>query len=219
MILYDAHHLAQCYAVRLLAGYLGITLDLHPLDVYPGHEHRSDAFLALNPLGTLPVLVDGALVVTDWQEALAHCALAHGPAWVPAHRPALFGWLGMARDLDASAGAARLIDTFGAPGDGDAARARADLLLDEAERRVWFAERAGHDWLVEGTGPTIADVACFVVIAPSEDGGLSLRDRPALRRWCDRMRFLPGFVAMSGVFAPMANTGANTGAVIAAGTA
>jgi glutathione S-transferase len=206
MILYDAHHLAPCYAVRLLAGYLGMALELHPLDVYPGHEDRSDSFLALNPRGTLPVLVDGGLVVTDWQEALAHCALLHDRAWVPADRPAVIGWLGMARDLGASAGAARLIDTFGAPGDADAARVRADILLEEAERRVWFNERAGHEWLVEGAHPTIADVACFVYIAPCEDGGLSLRDRPALRRWCDRMRFLPGFVAMGGVFAPMANT-------------
>jgi len=32
-----------------------------------------------------------------------------------------------------------------------------------------------------------------------------LRDRPALRRWIDRVRFAPGFIAMSGVFPPMTN--------------
>jgi len=115
--------------------------------------------------------------------------------------------LGMARDLAASAGLARLIDTFGAPGDADAARARADVLLDEIERRVWFGERARADWLVAGPRPSIADLAAFAFIAPCEDGGLSLRDRPALRRWCDRVRFVPGFVSMSGVFPPMARTG------------
>ena len=60
-------------------------------------------------------------------------------------------------------------------------------------------------WLA-GEAPSIADVAAFVMIAPAEDAGLSLRDRPALRRWCDRVRFLQGFVAMSGIFPPMANT-------------
>jgi len=204
MIVYDAHHLAECYAVRLLAGVLGIVLTTVPVDVYPGREHRTDGFLALSPLGTLPVLIDGARVLTDWQEILAHLALRHNPGWFPAHDPALIGWLGMARDLAASAGLARMIDTFGAPGDADAARARADLLLDEIERRVWFGERGGQDWLM--LAPSIADIAAFVFIAPCEDGGLSLRDRPALRRWCDRVRFLPGFVAMSGVFPPMANT-------------
>jgi len=217
MILYDAHHLAPCYAVRLLAGCLGVTLELEPLDVYPGHANQTEAFLALNPLGTLPVLVDGPCIITDWLEALAHLALTHDRAWFPAEHAALIGWLGMARDLGASAGAARLIDTFGAPGDAAAARAQANALLDEVERRLWFSERGfgergfgeriGQDWLIEGPHPSIADLACFVFIAPCEDGGLSLRDRPALRRWCDRVRFLPGFVSMSGVFPPMANTG------------
>lgn len=204
MIVYDAHHLAECYAVRLLAGVLGVVLTTVPVDVYPGHENRTDDFLALSPLGTLPLLVDGDRVLTDWQEMLAHLALQYNPTWFPAQDPALIGWLGMARDLAASAGLARMIDTFGAPGDADAARAHAGLLLDEIERRVWFGERAGQDWLMPR--PSIADIAAFVFIATCEDGGLSLRDRPALRRWCDRVRFLPGFVPMSGVFPPMANT-------------
>jgi glutathione S-transferase len=206
MILYDAHHLAECYAARLLAGCLNVPLTLKPLDVFPGREHRTEGYLALNLLGTLPVMVDGSRVLTDWQEILAHLALRHDRAWLPADDAALFGWLGMARDLAESAGRARLIDTFGAAGDADAARDRADDLLDEIERRLWFGERAGHDWLIPGPRPSIADIAAFVFIAPCEDGGLSLRDRPALRRWCDRVRFLPGFVAMSGVFPPMANT-------------
>ena len=207
MILYDAHHVPECYAVRLLAAILGVTLTQVPVDVYPGHENRTDAFLALNPLGTLPVLTDGERVLTDWQEILADLALRHNPAWYPAHDPALTGWLGIARDLAASAGLARMIETFDAPGDADLARTRANALLDEIERRMWFGERAGSAWLMPGPHPTIADMAAFVFIAPCEDGGLTLRDRPALRRWCDRVRFLPGFVAMSGVFPPMANTG------------
>lgn len=205
MILHDAHHLAECYAVRLLAALLGAPLTLVPMDVYPGHDHRSDAFLAINPLGTLPVLVDGDAVITDWQAALAHLAALHAPVWLGSDTAALVGWLGMARDLAASLGRARLVDTFGAAGDAAALRRIADPLLDECERRVWFAERAGQMWLA-GAGPTIADIAAFVMIAPAEDAGLSLRDRPALRRWCDRVRFLPGFIAVSGIFPPMANT-------------
>lgn len=206
MILHDAHHLAPCYAVRLLAGLIGIDLVLQAMDVYPGHDADTPAFRTLNPAGTLPVLVDGDAVLTDWQEILAHLALAHAQQWYPAGSPSLIGWLGLARDLAASAGAARMIDTFGAPGDAAAARAAAEPLLDEVERRLWFAERAGDNWALPGPAPTIADIALFVMIAPAEDGGLSLRDRPAIRRWIDRVRFLPGFVAMSGVFPPMANT-------------
>ena len=206
MILYDAHHLAECYAVRLLAARLGCDLTLVPVDVYPGHEHHAEAFAAINPLASLPVLIDGERVLTDWQEIMVDLALRHDAAWCPLHDPALVGWLGMARDLGGSAGLARMIDTFGAPGDADAARARAAILLDEIERRLWFGERSGWHWLMPGPHPTVADLAAFVFVAPCEDGGSSLRDRPALRRWCDRIRFAPGFVAMSGVFPPMANT-------------
>jgi glutathione S-transferase len=207
MILHDAHHLAPCYAVRLLAALVGADLTLVPLDVYPGQDHRSPAFLAINPLGTLPVLTCDGRVLTDWQEMLALIALRHDPAWFPGHDPALIGALGVARDLLASAGAARMIATFGAPGDIGQARAAAEPLLDAIEQRRWHDERAGHRWLIPGPAPTIADIAAFVSIAPCEDAGISLRDRPALRRWCDAVRFLPGFVAMSGVFPPMANTG------------
>lgn len=207
MILHDAHHLAPCYAVRLLAGLAEVPITLQPLDVYPGHDTDTAQFRALNPAGTLPVLTDGAHVLTDWQAILAHIALTRAPAWYPAGDPALIGALGLARDLAASAGAARMIETFGAPGDAAAARDLAEPLLDEVERRLWFGERAGQDWVLPGAHPTIGDVALFVMIAPAEDGGLSLRDRPATRRWIDRVRFLPGFVSMSGVFPPMANTG------------
>ncbi len=212
MILYDAPHLARCYAVRLLAGCLGLKPAIIPMDVYPGRDHQAEAFLAINPLGTLPVLTDAGRVLTDWQEILVWLAQAHGRKWYPAHDSALTWWLGLARDLDASAGQARMIDTFGAPGDAAAARASAEPLLDEAERRVWFGERSGYHWLVPGPHPSIADIACFTGIAPCEDGGLSMRDRPALRRWCDRIRFLDGFVAMGGIFPPMA--GATIGPVI-----
>jgi glutathione S-transferase len=34
----------------------------------------------------------------------------------------------------------------------------------------------------------------------SEEGGIPRQDYPAIRRWCDRVKRLPGFIVMSGVF-------------------
>jgi glutathione S-transferase len=34
----------------------------------------------------------------------------------------------------------------------------------------------------------------------SEEGGISRQDYPAIRRWTDRVRRIPGFMVMSGIF-------------------
>jgi len=72
-------------------------------------------------------------------------------------------------------------------------------VLDE---HLWFREQEGLEWVCEAEHPTIADIAIFPDVVLSEEGGISRLDYPALRRWTDRVRHLPGFVPMSGIFAP-----------------
>jgi glutathione S-transferase len=79
-----------------------------------------------------------------------------------------------------------------------------DVPSEAAARTLLFgervAERRAERWLVTGEHPTIADVACFPDVALGEEGGVARQDYPAVRRWLDRMRRLPGFVTMPGVF-------------------
>jgi glutathione S-transferase len=56
------------------------------------------------------------------------------------------------------------------------------------------------DWVCSGSHPTIADIAIFPDVVLSEEGGVSRLDYPALRRWTDRVKALPGFTIMPGVF-------------------
>lgn len=77
-------------------------------------------------------------------------------------------------------------------------KARLFGILDE---HLWFGETAKDDWIVPGAHPTIADIACFPYVALSEEGGISRQDYPAIRRRCDRVKRIPGFVGMSGIFA------------------
>ena len=65
MILYDYVLSPDCYKVRLLAALVGAKLDLRAVDFHPGGEHRSPAFLRINPAGTIPVLEDGDLILTE----------------------------------------------------------------------------------------------------------------------------------------------------------
>ncbi|MNO66907.1 hypothetical protein D3C76_577060 [compost metagenome] len=70
-------------------------------------------------------------------------------------------------------------------------------MLDE---QLWFSEQEKSGWICRGDHPTIADIACFPYVMLSDEGGISLIDYPALRRWTDRIKRLPGFIVMSGVF-------------------
>jgi len=65
--LYDYSLSGNCFKVRQLLAFLGVEYETSPIDFYPGFEHRGDTFLALNPLGQLPVIEDGDLVLRDAQ--------------------------------------------------------------------------------------------------------------------------------------------------------
>jgi glutathione S-transferase len=68
--LYDYPLSGNCYKLRLLMHMLNLDYETRPVDFYPGREHKSEWFLALNPLGQLPVLQDGELVLRDAQAIL-----------------------------------------------------------------------------------------------------------------------------------------------------
>jgi len=43
---------------------------------------------------------------------------------------------------------------------------------------------------------TIADLACYSYVATAPEGGVSLADYPAIRRWLKRVESLPGFTPL-----------------------
>ena len=206
LTLYDYALSGNCYKVRLLLALLEVPHTLHPVDFYPGREHKSPWFLALNPLGQLPVVRDGDLVLRDAQAILVHLASRYDAAgsWYPLAAPERLGsitsWLMFADALSASASAARLHDGMFYDFDVDRCRARAHELFRIVDEHLWFAEQVGSAWLCPGERPTIADIACFPYVMLSEEGGIARRDYPALRRWTDRIRQLPGFIVMPGIF-------------------
>ena len=67
-------------------------------------------------------------------------------------------------------------------------------LFRELDQHLWFGEREGKPFLC-GDHPTVADIGCFPEVTMSDQAGISRLPYPALRRWTDRMRGLPGFRA------------------------
>jgi len=206
LTLYDYELSGNCYKIRLLLRFLGLDYNTRHVDSHPGSEHRSDWFLALNPLGQLPVLDDNGYVLRDANAILTYLTSRYdrGGEWgcgTSADRNGRIGeWLGFAVEMTASIGAARLHDAFFYDLDADTARGNGKRLLRFLDEHLWFQERLGHAWLIEGDHPTIADIASFAYSALSEDAGLPRQNYPAIRRWHDRFKRIPGFCIMPGVF-------------------
>ena len=206
LTLYDFELSGNCYKLRLFMAILGLRYDTVPVDFYPGRGHKTEAFLKLNPLGQLPVLVDDGVVLRDSQAILVHLARNYDATglWYPEGnatvRAEIEHWHGFADRLTDTASAARLVMGMFYPFDLDVAQAGAHRLFRQLDEHLWFAEKAGREWLCGAAHPTTADIACFPYVALSEEGGISRQDYPAIRRWLDRVKRIPGFTAMSGIF-------------------
>ena len=204
--LYDYELSGNCYKLRLMMSMLGIEHETVAVDFYPGNEHKSEWFRELNPLGQLPVIEDGGLVLRDAQAILVHLAANYDPSgkWYPVNEPKHLGvvnqWLAFADGITATSSAARLHDGLFYDFDIDSCRAGAHRLFRILDEHLWFQEVEGQNWICAGNHPTIADIACFPYVILSEEGGISRQDYPAIRRWTDRVKRIPGFVVMSGVF-------------------
>lgn len=197
MKLYDLELSGNCYKVRLFCALLDLPLTLEPIDTRAG-AHKQPAFLALNPLGQVPVLVDGEVVLRDSQAILVYLARkTERSDWLPLEAAPLatvMQWLSTAaNELARGPADARAGVKFGRQLDVDLARAKTLHILAVIE-----AHLGRGSWLACGR-PTIADIACFPYIALAPEGGISLDPYSSIKAWMDRIMSLPGYISMPGI--------------------
>ena len=195
--LYDLEPSGNCYKVRLLCALAGIPIELYATDFMAG-EHKSPKFLAMNPLGEVPILDDDGYILRDSQAILVYIASKYASeAWLPkdpAHAAKVMQWLSTAaNEVQHGPGDARLVDLFGYKLDKATAVAKSNHLLP-----IFEAHLGKNNWLEMGR-VTIADIACFPYIGLSHQGGVSLEPYPNIRAWIARIKALPNFIPMSGI--------------------
>ena len=194
--LYGGPLSGNAYKVRLFLGILGLEFEETVINLQTG-ENRDESFLALNPRAQIPVLIDGEVTVWDSQAILVYLARRYGVAWLPVEPAAMaevMQWLAVAEnELLFGLARARAVKFFGRDFDLASCQAYGRAGLKLLEQRL-----AEHRWLAAGK-PTIADIACMPYAALSYMGGIPLDDYPAVRAWIDRVRALPGFIAMKGI--------------------
>jgi len=195
LTLYDSPRSLNCYKVRLLLALLGVAHRRVLVDLRKG-EHRAPTFLALNPFGQVPVLVADGLVLRDSQAILVWLARTHGnERWMPRaadDEAVVNAWLAAAAfELRLGPYDARLKKI--AP----SLCVNAGAVVEYSARALalYEAHLRGRDW-VALPHPTIADVAAFPALAHAPEGDIDLAPWPAIGAWQDRVRGLPGWVAL-----------------------
>ncbi|MEL0110293.1 MAG: glutathione S-transferase [Rickettsiales bacterium] len=184
----------NAHRARLFLNLLAVPHELVEVDLLAG-EQKGAAFLALNPRGQVPVLVDGDHTVAASNAILAYLSARHDDGtWWPREAEAAGAiqfWLSRAAiDVANGPAAARLVTLFGAGLDHAQAKQIGHRFLAELD-----AALDGVQFLVAGR-PTVADVAIYSYVAHAPEGGIPLTAYPNVRAWIARIEALPGFVGM-----------------------
>ena len=193
MKLYHFPLSGHAHRARLFFSLIKEDVEIINVDL-PNGEHKSEPFLALNPFGQVPVLVDGDTIVSDSTAVLVYAAKKFGRTdWLPeapAAAARIQRWLSVAAgELAAGPGAARLITVFGRDFDPEKTIAKAHEILSLIE-----GELDGNNWIIGGAQPTIADVALYSYISGAPEGNVDLSIYPRINAWLARIEALDGFV-------------------------
>lgn len=164
------------------------------VDFFRG-EARSDAFRRINPMGEVPVLVDGEVTLTQSGVILDYISSKTGKLGgrSAAERREVLRWLFWDNHkLSGQIGPARFLMNFVTPD----RRPEGVVPFLQGRLKAAYAVLDGHlaarDWIV-GDAPTIADLSASGYLFYPEPYGFARADWPAIDRWLDRIAALPGW--------------------------
>jgi glutathione S-transferase len=197
--LYGHEVSGNSYKVRLMLSLLNLDYEWVIVDLMKG-EHKSQEYLAMNPFGQVPLLVDGVIQLADAQAILVYLARQYGDdQWLPLDHLSLarvIRWLSTAAgEVRQGPENARLYHLFGTGTNINIERAtqKANFILTQLDQHLHT-----HSWL-EFERPTIADVSVFPYVALARDGKIDLDAYPNVLDWIDRIKHLPGYIPMAGL--------------------
>jgi glutathione S-transferase len=165
-----------------------IGVDYELVEIDRETAQTDPAYLALNPMGVVPTLVDGDVVVTESAAILLHLADRFPDARLaPADRALLYRWLVfMTNTMQTTMLRFFYPERYGDDSVSAVAAADAARLFDLMDR-----ELDGRDWLV-GEHRTAADLFLFMLTRWGRRLEPAAWDRPRLRAHFLRTLALPG---------------------------
>ncbi|MFT4182650.1 MAG: glutathione S-transferase family protein [Rhizobium sp.] len=192
LTLYDYLPSQNGWKARVLFGLLNIPYRTRLVSIFEG-EGRTDAFLALNPAGGIPVLELGdGRTIAESNAILAY--LAEGTPFLPAERfqrAKVMQWLFFEQyHVEPIIGTLRFWTLTGRL---EPNRVMADAKRAAGARTLAALERGLADTpFLAGEAFSIADIAVYAYGHRAEDCGFVLADYPAVAAWFDRVREVIG---------------------------
>ncbi len=194
---YGDYNSGNCYKIKLMLHLLGTQYEWVPVDILKG-ETETEAFLAKNPNGKIPVLEleDGTCL---WESNAILNFLAEGTPYLltePRLRTQMLQWQFFEQySHEPTLAVARFIQFY--------------LGLPEARMEEYHSlHRRGNKALkvmeqqllrtpfLVGDSFSIADIALYAYTHVADQGGFDLAQFPAIQAWLARVKQQPGYVGM-----------------------
>lgn len=176
------------WKVRVLLGLLRIPYESRPVSIFQGESH-TDAFLALNPAGAVPVLqLEDGRAIAESNAILAY--LAEGTSFLAGdrcQRAKILQWLCFEQyHIEPVIGSLRFWTLTG--------RLERNQAMLPAKREAGARTLAALDRqlaatpFLAGADLSIADIAAYAYAHRADDCGFRLADWPAVTAWAGRVR-------------------------------
>jgi glutathione S-transferase len=196
--LYGVEFSGNSLKIRMMLGFLGLQYK----QISPALKPPSEDLLTVNPRGLVPVLVDGDTVVCESNAILVYLSLQmRSEDWYPvsdARRCAkVTEWISYANhEVTDSLLWVRISNRFSwdIPVTYEVALERSRNVLSYLDAYLQKQHEGGHQWLVDGPHPTIADVAVFPYVALAEGSSanaLSLSAYSHVVQFIDSVKQIP----------------------------
>ena len=159
----------------------------------------SPAFLAINPLGQVPALVEDGLVLSESLAITLYIARRHGGALGPQSdaETALMEQWALFAATAVEGPALEILNTAATAGDTAEGQAHIAINAEKLRRPLARLQKAldGADWLVGGRF-TVADINTAECLRYAQSHATLIGEFPAVKAWLDRCQARPAFKAM-----------------------
>lgn len=197
MDLYQSNLSPNAKRVRVIAAELGIQLNFKNLDLMKG-EGRTPEYLAKNPMGKVPTLVDGDLVLWESPAILVYLAQKHGKliGKDPRTLADQVKWLTWnASHFEQPALGVAFERMFKPMMGAEPNQAKIDSCLKDLERYAPVLDKhlAGRTWISDEF--SLVDIAIGTSVEMGLAGQVDFSAREHLTRWFGRVRERPSWQA------------------------
>ncbi|HEY0285497.1 MAG TPA: glutathione S-transferase family protein [Pseudomonas sp.] len=194
---YGDYNSGNCYKIKLMLNLLGIEYQWIAVDILKG-ETQTEAFLAKNPNGKIPVLEleDGTFL---WESNAILNFLAEGTPYLlsePRLRTQMLQWQFFEQySHEPSIAVARFIQFYLGMPQERLEEYKAMHKLGYKALKVMEQQLIRTPFLV-GDQFSIADIALYAYTHVAHQGGFDLGQFPAIVQWLARVKEQPGYVGM-----------------------